>query len=794
MSLYDTHPQEDRLDTRRLESRQVVRACVARAEVADLGPGWVELRTVAPATRIQSGEVTAADLPDEGQELVGRYRIDLVGSGGVRLRYCEGDAVPDGDTPMLVDVPPATVAGDAEEVDGIVRLVGEQVTVVVTLAPFSVLIADATGEEIVLVGGPEKNRWGLWDTSPTGVHRVTDSGRPVATETFGLRPGECIYGFGEQFLGLDKVGQTIDVNMEEATGTTTPRSYKNVPVFVSTHGYGVLANHSCRMTAWVGSRVAADVQVALEDAHYDLFVLVGDIATVLDRLTELTGRPGLPPRWSFGFWQSKISYRSAEETRSLVRRLRAERLPLDVLHLDTHWYDRDWFCNLEFSTERFPDPAGYLAEMADLGVHVCLWQLPYIPEPSALFDDLAAVNGFVQQPDGSIYDVGLCYSPGWEGGRVGCIDFTNPDAVAVYQRHLRRLFDLGAAAIKADFGEQAPLDGVYHDGTPGHRMHNLYPLLYNRAVWEATEAATGEPVIWARSAWAGSQRYPLHWGGDSTADWSNLGPQLCGGLSFGLSGFPFWSQDIGGFLGRPDGEMLIRWLQVGLFGSHARIHGESDRELDTWGPDIADIARDLLDLRYRLLPTIWAAARRAVDRSLPMLRPLVVDHQDDPSTWRIADQWTFADALLVAPVLDPSGRRRVYLPAGTWADWWTGELIDTDDGGRWITVEAPLERIPLYQRAGTVVALGPTMQFVDERPIDELEVRLVPPRAGQALEATSFEVDDERSHDVRVTPEDGTPSSAVVDTGDGPVGQVTARVASPSGWSDPLEVQGTLRW
>ena len=351
-----------------------------------------------------------------------------------------------------------------------------------------------------------------------------------------------------------------------------------------------------------------------------------------------------------------------------------------------------------------------------------------------------------------------------------------------------------AAAIKADFGEQAPLDGVYHDGTPGHRMHNLYPLLYNRAVWDATAEATGEPIIWARSAWAGSQRYPLHWGGDSTADWSNLGPQLCGGMSFGLSGFPFWSQDIGGFLGRPDGDLLIRWLQIGLFGSHARIHGESDRELDTWGPDVAEVARELLDLRYRLLPTIWAAARRAAERSLPMLRPLVVDHQDDPTTWRIADQWTFADALLVAPVLDPTGQRRVYLPAGSWVDWWTGELVDTDHGGRWIAVDAPLEQIPLFQRAGTVVALGPSMQHVDERTVDELELRVVPPRAGELLEAASFEVDDERSHDVRVTPLDASAASAAVDLGDGPVVRISARVAGPSGWGDPVEVNGPLRW
>jgi alpha-D-xyloside xylohydrolase len=367
--------------------------------------------------------------------------------------------------------------------------------------------------------------------------------------------------------------------------------------------------------------------------------------------------------------------------------------------------------------------------MAAMGVKVSLWQLPYIPEGSALFDELAAVDGFVRRADGSVYDVGICYTPGWEGGRVGCIDFTNPDAVAVYQRWLGRLLDLGARAIKVDFGEQAPLDGVYHDGTPGHRMHNRYPLLYNRAVAEVTHARTGEWIIWARSAFAGSQRYPLHWGGDSTARWDNLFASIGGGLSLGLCGFAFWSMDIGGFFGEPDDDLLLRWLQAGLFCSHSRIHGFGNRELYGRGAT-TDRARALLHLRYRLLPYLIGQAHRAAAAGVPLARPLVVDHPDDPTTWHIADQWLLGDDLLVAPVASPDGDRRVYLPEGAWVHWFTGEQ---HHGPTWLATHSPIDHFPLYQRAESLVPLGPVVAHVGARPTDRLVLR-----AGTATDSADW--------------------------------------------------------
>lgn len=716
---------DDRMTTRALEGRALVRGDVERVTPRETGDHHV---TFATGDRVNAG-LTDWDGRDRFrvETSEGTLRIDVVADDVFRIRYAPGP-LPDRPSNMVVGAPPAPSRVEIVASDEAVTLTTPSAVLQVDRSPLVVTIRDHGGIEICRIGGPEKNLFGVWDSFSTGVS-TTVEGHRLATETYALRPGEAVFGFGEQFGRFEKTGQTIDLDMVEATGTTSPRAYKNIPFFWTSRGYGVFWHTTARVTAWVGSRSSADIQVAIADDHLDQYVFVGDPKTILDRYTTLTGKAHVPPRWSFGWWQSKISYSSAAEALDVVRRYRDADLPIDVLHLDTHWFADDWRCDLEFDTERFPDPARFLAEMDELGVKVSLWQLPYIPEGSALFDEIDAVGGFVQHAEGGLHDIGLCYTPGFEG-RVGCIDFTNPEGVAVYQRHLRRLHALGAAAIKADFGEQAPVDGVYHDGTPGHLAHNEYPLLYNRAVAEATHGATGEWLIWARSAWAGSQRYPLHWGGDSSANWDNLGPQLAAGLSMGASGFTFWSQDIGGFwaLDPVGGDLLVRWVQAGLLLSHARIHGTGARELDTLAPDTLAAIRPMLELRYRLIPYLTGEAERSAGAGLPMARPLVVEFPDDPTTWSIDDQWLLGEHLLVAPQLEPSGRRRAYLPEGRWLDWWTDEVVD---GRRWITVDSPIDRIPLWIRDGGVVALGPAMGHVDERPVDRLTLRGLAPTNGR---------------------------------------------------------------
>jgi len=725
-----------------LERRQLLRSLITSATVRSIGPGTIDLDARIEAPRRWTGLVEPLVTGPTADRPV-RVRIEVLAGPMLRVRVAP-DEPGDGDTPMLA-VPVAALEPIGVEpiVDGsTVRFELGAHAAEVSLHPFRLTVVDDAGRTVAEVGGPEKNVFGVWDAWGTGISH-TGGGLPVAHEVFALRPGEAIWGLGEQFGRFDRVGQTIDLTMEEANGTGTPRAYKNVPFWISSHGYGVFVNQSSRMTVWVGSRSAPDLQLAVEDDHLDWFLFLGKPKDVLQAYTGLTGRAPVPPRWSFGFWQSKISYGSQAEVLDVVRRQRAAGVPMDVVHVDTNWFRRDWCCDLEFDPERFPDPAGMAAELRDLGVHLSLWQLPYIPEGSSLFDDLAAVDGFAKTADGDLYDVGICMTRGYLG-RVGLIDFTNPAAVEVYQRYLRAVLDAGASVIKVDFGESAPLDAVWHDGTAPHLMHNRYPLLYQRAVAEVTEAATGSPIIWARAAWAGCQRYPVHWGGDNSANWHSLGPQLAAGLGMAMSGFAHWSEDIGGFAGLAGGDLLVRWTQLGVLHSHARIHGFGERELDRFEASVRDRCIAAIRLRYRLLPYLWSIAADAAATGVPLMRPLALEFPDDPTTWPIGDQWLLGDALLVAPVLDPFHRRRAYLPEGRWQDWWTGDIVD---GNRWLDLDVPIDRIPLWLRAGHILPLAPPMNHVDERPIDRLEIRLLP--GGEAQHSRVVPLDDERVVTVR---------------------------------------------
>jgi len=708
------------LDTRFLETNEVKRVFVKSGKVANISENQLRLDT-AGLVRYKKRPPTPSS--PEKAVVPGVIQLDFLTDSIVRIRYAQEAEISDNKTPMVVGQFPSLKECRIEQDNGQITCKTQKYHFKLSLEPVEITVSKIGDDApVCTIGGQEKNHFRQWDSFNTGVCTTLQEANPIAVENFTLHPHEAVYGFGEKFLRLNKVGQTVDLNMRETQGTSTPRTYKNIPFFMTTRGYGVYINHSSRITCWVGSMVATDIQIGVEDDFLDYYLILGDMKEILTQYTDITGKGIMPPDWSFGYWQSKISYKSAEETLDIARHMREAEIPMDVIHLDTFWFKEDWYCDLEFDKERFPDPAGYLAELREMGVKVSLWQLPYIPEGSSLFNDLTAAEGFVKDSSGGMYDIGISFTPGFEG-KVGCIDFTNPKAIEIYQAYLHRLFELGVKVIKVDFGEQAPLDGVYYDGTPGHRAHNLYPLVYNKAVSEVTKASTGEQIIWARSTWAGSQRYPVHWGGDSSCNWNNMIPQIEAGLSFGLSGFQFWSQDIGGFLGETGGNLLIRWMQMSMFLSHTRIHGSGKRELYRFDDKVRDICRDFIQLRYRLLPYIWSMAQSCVEQSLPMARALVLEFQDDPNVWHIGDQWMFGDSIMVAPIADETNKRELYLPQGQWTDWWTGESLA---GGQWINVKADIDKIPLYLREGALIPMGPVMNYVGEVPMDKITLRVVP--------------------------------------------------------------------
>ena len=668
-------------------------------------------------------------------------RVDFWTPSILRCRAAPGDGVPasplppvpgfeDVLSPMVVGTPDADVALElAEERDRwVIRSAAVELTV--HREPWRLELRDRIDGRMlwatraVDIDGLRRPRhqWHPPEQRWLFLHRYayplgfTRAGRPAAFASFALRHDERIVGFGESFGRLDKVGTTQHLWLQEAFGNASPASYQQVPWYVSNRGHGVLVHTANAVRVDVGAREHTALSVTVEDAAaLDWFVVAGRPPDLLRGYGRLTGRPAVPPHWSFGFWLGRISFTRADEVEAVAAELRRRRIPCDVIHVDTGWFTTDYVCDLRFSPERFPDPAAMTARLADQGFRVCLWQWPNYTVGSLLFDEGQAQGHLARRSSGHAYTFAGGY-----GEDAGLVDFSSPSAVAWYSGKLAALFDLGVAAIKADYGEGAPPDAVYA-GVPGESVHNLYPLLYQDAVWRASRAARGEDaVLWARAGWTGAQRYPVHWSGDGVSRFEDLACVLRAMLSLGLSGVPFSSHDVGGFSGNPSEELWVRWLQLGVFSSHVRAHGTPPREPWAYGEVAEELSRSYLELRYRLLPYLWTEARSTADSGLPIVRALLLDFPDDPVAWGIDDQYLFGSALLVAPVLEERATARsVWLPAGSWWDFWTDEV---HQGPGRIVVRAPLGVLPLFVRGGSVLPMGPVRQHVDDGPGEPLEL------------------------------------------------------------------------
>ncbi len=649
------------------------------------------------------------------------WQIDFLRSDAYRVRLATGRDVLENSTPMVAtDIANTGLDVTLDEHVDHYMLRTDALQLKVYREDFRTEVFDAAGHKITEVGGRQKTLFStVLDSFPTGFIHDDETGHDFAIENFTLSPGEAIYGFGEQFSTLNKRGQTVGLWMIDGMGNTTGRTYKDIPFFMSTAGYGVFVNHVLPMTFFVGTRSYVHNLLAAEGEDLDYYFFYGpSLKRIAAAYTDLTGKSPVPPKWSFGLWVSRISYDSQEEVEATAERLRRERYPADVIGIDTNWFKGEWQCDWEFGP-RFPDPGAMFRRLRERNLRVSMWQWPYVCEHLDIFDEA--------QEAGVLADGG-----GWDmlAFKAHTIDMSDPAAVAWYQAKLRKLFDLGAAVIKVDFGEHVR-DYERFKEYSGREMHNVYPLLYNKAAFEISEDYFGRGVIWARSAYAGSQRYPLHWSGDNSSTFENMLCSLRGGLSFGLSGFSFWSNDVGGFTGTPTDRLYVRWVQFGIFNSHMRLHGGGPRFREPWnyGQEAQDIFRRMVELRYRFLPYLYSEAHDSARNSLPVLRPLAYEFQDDPTTFHIEDQFLFGRAVLVAPILTEEDDRKIYLPAGLWADGWTG---DVTTGPIWIDYLAELDRVPFFYRGGYAVPHGPTMQYVDEHPLDPLTLHIVPDESGNA--------------------------------------------------------------
>lgn len=518
--------------------------------------------------------------------------------------------------------------------------------------------------------------------------------------------GECVYGLGERFTPFVKNGQTVDMWNADG-GTSSEQAYKNVPFYMTNRGYGVFVNHPECVAFEVASEKVERVQFSLPGEYLEYFVIYGpDPKAVLDRYTALTGRPALPPAWSFGLWLTTSFTTDYDEATvaSFIDGMAEREIPLHVFHFDCFWMRAFHWTDFAWDPDVFPDPAGMLARLKARGVRICVWINPYIAQRSALFDEGIEKGYLLRRPNGDVWQWDQ-----WQSG-MALVDFTNPAACRWYGDKLRELVAMGVDCFKTDFGERVPTSVVWFDGSDPDRMHNAYAYLYNKTVFEVLEDALGEgeAVLFARSATAGSQRFPVHWGGDSTATFPSMAETLRGGLSLGLSGFGFWSHDIGGFesgAGAEDpAEIYKRWCAFGLLSSHSRLHGSSSYRVPwRYDEEAVDVLRHFTRLKCRLMPYLFAAACEAHESGAPVLRAMHLEFPDDPGCDTLDRQYMLGPSLLVAPVFSASGDVSYYLPPGRWTHVLTGAMID---GGRWVRERHDVMSLPLLARPNSVIAIG----------------------------------------------------------------------------------------
>jgi alpha-D-xyloside xylohydrolase len=575
---------------------------------------------------------------------------------------------------------------------------------------------------------------------------------------------EHLYGLGERFGAFVKNGQRVDIWNADG-GTASELAYKNVAFHLSDAGYGVFVNHPGPVSYEIGSQTVGRAQFSVEDHELEYVVIHGPSpAEILERYTELTGRPALPPRWSFGLWLTTsftTDYDEATVT-GFVDGMAERDLPFSVFHFDCFWMRGYRWSDLEWDPETFPDPGEMLARLKERDLRICVWINPYIAQESRLFDEGAEQGYLVRRPDGTVWQWDE-----WQPG-MGLVDFTNPEAREWFAAGLEALLDQGVDCFKTDFGERIPTDVVYHDGSDPELMHNVYTHLYNQTVFDLLRRRRGEgdAVMFARSAMAGGQQFPVHWGGDCESTFQAMYESLRGGLSLGLSGFGYWSHDIGGFEGTPDPEVFKRWIAFGLLSSHSRLHGSKSYRVP-WliDDESVDVLRSFTQLKLSLLPYLWSAAVEAHQRGLPMLRAMVLEFPDDPACAHLDRQYLLGGRLLVAPVLRPGGSVQYYVPAGRWTSLVTGEVVE---GPGWRTENHDVFSLPLLVRPGTLLATGPAT--TGTRPESDLTASLL---------LRVYELADGETATARVPDDAGGPGTTFTATRSG--GTVTVQRSGPSG-------------
>jgi Alpha-glucosidases, family 31 of glycosyl hydrolases len=556
----------------------------------------------------------------------------------------------------------------------------------------------------------------LTKTGTRGISRMCHkNGRIYTVTELALDVGELVYGFGERFTPYVKNGQVVETWNEDG-GTASEIAYKSIPFYMTNKHYGVFVNHPGKVSFEAGSEKVEDVQFSVEDESLEYYLIYGDTQKdVLSRFTLLTGRVPALPKWSFGLWLTTSFTTDYDEktVTSFVDGMASRDIPLRVFHFDCFWMKEFEWCNFEWDKDMFPDPEGMLKRLHEKGLKICVWINSYIAQKSPLFAEGAEKGWLLKNSDGTVWQWDM-----WQAG-MGLVDFTNPGARSWYQQKLKRLLDMGVDCFKTDFGERIPCfdngyDVAWYDGSDPEKMHNYYTYLYNKCVFELLERekGRGEAVLFARSATAGGQKFPVHWGGDSTSRFVSMAESLRAGLSLMDSGFSFWSHDIGGFEETGSADLYKRWVAFGLFSSHSRLHGSSSYRVPwAYDDEACDVLRFFVKQKCRLMPYIYSAAVQASLTGIPLMRPMHLEFPEDPNCAFLDRQYMFGPDILVAPVFTPapddtpgsSVPQSCYLPDGKWTHFFSGSTVS---GGRWYTDTYTYFSLPVFVRSGTVIPTG----------------------------------------------------------------------------------------
>jgi alpha-D-xyloside xylohydrolase len=644
----------------------------------------------------------------------GKLRVQLCSDSIVHVLYSPTSSFPPSrPDPVLIKTTWPAIRFTAQTDDDSVTLSTSQLKIVVARKDGAITYRNIDGKQLVQEGTRK--------LTPVRVNGEDTYRAESEVNIYGSH--EALYGLGQHQAGVwNYRGESVDISQDNSNIA--------VPFLVSSNGYGIFWNNDSRSR--FNNRFANYLYISSDVADViDYYFFYGpELDKVIAGYRELTGEAPLFGKWAYGFWQCKNRYKSQDEILGVARKYRALHIPVDNIVQDWFWWNRKG----EFVfNKNYPDPKGMIDELHRENFHLMISIWPFF-EPGSANYDFAEKNGW-------FIDKFKFAQPPYHADGMALYDATNAEARKFYWDQVNKgLFSIGADAWWMDTNEPET-EGLEENIQLGHnlaigsgdRYVNVYPLLDTAAVYDGQRSTSDRKRVYilSRSAFAGSQRNAVTaWSGDLISDWFSYRRQIPAGLNFALSGIPYWTTDIGGFVfGSPSDpvfrELFVRWFQYGTFNPILRVHGTrnpDENELWSYGPDAQKILVSFDRLRYRLLPYTYSLAWKTTNESYTPMRPLVMDFRSDVRAQNTGDQFMYGPAFLVSPVTEPSATsRRVYLPNAKWYNFWSGAPLE---GAREVNAEAPLEKMPLYIRAGSIVPLGPDVEWSAEKPADPIELRV----------------------------------------------------------------------